>query len=368
MFKRKKLITSLVLAIPAVAAHAQSSVTVFGLLDMGVGYQKAGSGVSRKVLDSGIGNGSRLGFRGSEDLGDGLKANFWMEMGIGADTGTLQQGNLAWGRQIWTGLSTKDWSLSVGRQYSPLWQTVIYADATGQTYWGNSNLTGINLSNAATTGDGTQGAMARINNSVLGTFTAGGFTGRLMVAAGDETTTSAGRLINPGFTYVDGAFGISASYLRQKQGAKDIPAGASPDWQKSASVGVQYDFVVAKIVAGYFTYDPSERSLTQTPTTTLKTTSYNIGTVIPFGSSRVLAQVYATTFDHIAGTPRGKATTFAATYEYAMSKRTFLYGSYAHVNNNPNAALGIYAATANFQPSGLGQDPSILSVGIRHTF
>jgi predicted porin len=368
MFSLKQSITSLALAVPVMAVHAQSNVTIYGVLDLSIGYEHAGSGVNRKVLDSGVGNGSRLGFRGTEDLGGGLAANFMMEMGIGADTGALQQGGLAWGRQIWAGLSAKEWSLTAGRQYSPLWHSVFFADAFGQAFWGNSNLTGINLANAATTGDGTQGAMSRINNSVLGTFSANGFTGRLMVAAGDETTTGAGRLINPGFTYASGPFGISASYLRQKQGAKDIPAGANPDWQKAATVGVQYDFGVAKIVGGYFMYDPSERSLTQTPATTLKTTSYNIGTVVPIGSSRLLAQVYSTRFDHIGSTPRGKATTLAATYEHSLSKRTFMYGSYAHVTNNANASLGVFGATANFAASGLGQDPSVLSLGIRHLF
>jgi len=369
MFKKKKaIVAALALAAPALAVHAQGNVNIYGVLDLSIAYQHAGSGVNRKVMDSGVGNGSRLGFRGTEDLGGGLAANFNMEMGIGADTGALQQGGLAWGRQLWVGLSTKEWSLSAGRHYSPLWQSLIYGDASGQTFWGNSNLVGINLANAAVAGDGTHGAMSRINNSVLGTFTAGGFTGRLMVAAGDETTTSAGRLINPGFTYTVGPFGVSASYLRQKQGAKDIPAGASPDWQKAATVDLQYDFGVAKLTAGYFTYDPSERNLTQTPTTTLKTSSFNIGTVVPLPSARLIAQVYSTRFDHIAGTPQGKATTLALTYDYSLSKRTFVYGSYAHVSNNSNANLGLFSATASFAASGLGQDPSVLALGLRHLF
>ena len=364
----KPSIAALMLALPALAVQAQSNVNIYGVLDLSIGYQHAGSGVNRKVLDSGVGNGSRLGFRGTEDLGDGLAANFNMEMGIAADTGALQQGGLAWGRQLWAGLSTKTWSLSAGRQYSPLWQTLLFSDALGQCFWGNSNLTGINLANSATTGDGTQGAMSRINNSVLGTVTAGGFTGRLMVAAGDETTNGAGQLVNPGFTYTSGPFAVSASYLRQKQGVKDIPAGASPDWQTAVSAGLQYDLGVAKIVGGYFMYDPSERNLTPTPKTTLKTTSYNVGTIVPFGANRLLAQVYSTRFDHIAGTPGGKATTLAATYEYSLSKRSFVYASFAHVSNNANASLGIFGATASVAASGPGQSPSVLSLGMRHLF
>lgn len=364
---KKQLISALILGMPALASHAQSSVTVFGVLDMAVDVQHAGSGVNKKVLDSGIGNGSRLGFRGTEDLGGGLSANFWMEMGIGADTGALQQGNLAWGRQIWVGIGTKQWNVSAGRQYSPLWQSLIFSDATGQTYWGNSNLTGINVASAAGTGDGTQGQMARINNSVLGTFNTGGFTGRLMVAAGDEAANSGGRMINPGFTWTGGPFGISASYYRSKQSIKDIPAGAAPDWQHAVTAGVQYDFGPAKLVAGYFMFDPSEKNITVTANTTLKQTNYNIGVVVPLGSSKVLAQVYSSRFDKISGSD-GRATTLAATYEYALSKRTYVYGSYAHVTNNDRSNLGLFAATANFAASGLGQDPSVLALGVRHVF
>ncbi|PTT89339.1 hypothetical protein DBR42_08030, partial [Pelomonas sp. HMWF004] len=273
-----------------------------------------------------------------------------------------------WGRQIWVGLSTADWSLTAGRQYSPLWQSLIHADASGQTYWGNSNLTGINLANGATAGDGTQGAMARINNSVLGSITAGGFTGRLMLAAGDEASTSAGRLINPGFTYTSGPLGFSASYLRQKQGAREIPAGANPGWHQALALGAQLDLGLARLHAGYFMLDPSERHAVLTSATTLKTESYNLGAVVPFKSDRLIAQVYATRFDRTAGTPQGRATTLALTGEHALSKRSFVYASWAHVSNNATASLGLFSATASFAASGLGQDPSVLALGLRHAF
>jgi predicted porin len=366
----KKLIPSLVLCLPIVGAQAQaqSSVTVYGVVDLSVGLQHAGSGVNRKVLDSGVANGSRLGFRGTEDLGGGISANFALEMGIGVDTGVMQQGGLAWGRQAWVGVSTSTWSLSAGRQYSPLWQSLFYADASGQSYWGNSNLTGINIPSASAAGDGVQGAMARINNSVLATATGNGFIGRLMIAGGDESANGGGRLVNPGITYSNGPFGITASYLAQKQSVKDIPANAGPTWNRAVTAGAQYDFGVAKAFVGYFMYDPSETNLTQTTNTPLKTTSFNIGTQVPIGNGRIIAQVYSTRFDRVAGTPDGQATTLALTYDYALSKRTTLYTSYAHVTNNATASLGLFSATANFAASGLGQDPSILAFGMRHSF
>jgi len=363
----KKVIVPLALCLPTLAVHAQGNVTIFGLIDMSVAAQHAGSGVNRKVMDSSVGNGSRLGFRGNEDLGGGLSANFWLEMGIGADTGVLQQGNLAWGRQAWVGLSTKQWSLSAGRQYSPLWLSEIYSDATGQSYWGNSNLSGINVVSAAAAGDGTQGQMVRVNNSLLGTFTSAGFIGRLMVAAGDEAANSGGRMINPGFTWTSGPFGVTGSYYRSKQSVRDIPAGAAPAWQHAVTAGAQYDFGPAKLVFGYFAVDPSEKNITVTANTTLKQTNFNVGVVVPLTNSRVLAQVFSSRFDKVTGTD-GRATTLAAVYEYYLSKRTTVYSSYAHVSNNNRSNLGLFSASGSFAASGVGQDPSILALGIRHTF
>lgn len=367
MFK-KRLFSSLALCFPVLAAQAQSSVTIYGVLDLSVGFQHAGSGVNRKVMDSGVGNGSRLGFRGNEDLGGGLSASFQMEMGMGADTGALQQGGLAWGRQIWVDLGTKEWTVSAGRQYPPLWQSLVYSDASGQAYWGGSNLTGINLVTNSGVGDGIQGAVTRVNNSLLGTFHANGFTGRLMVAAGDESPNGGGRMINPGFTWTSGAFGVTASYYRAKQSIRDIPANAAPAWQRGISAGAQYDFGPAKLVVGYFAYDPSETNITVTPATNLKQTNFNVGAVLPLPRSRLIAQVFSTRFDHVAGTVDGRATTISLAYEYSLSKRTFLYSSYARVDNNERSNLGLSAATATFAASGLGQDPSILSFGVRHLF
>src|SRR5438876_3089347 len=99
----RKLVVPALLA-TAFAAHAQSNVTIYGLLDATVGVSKTNSGTTTPGgatpvtgqrlyrMDSSVGPGSRLGFRGTEDLGGGLKANFLIEQGIAVDTGALQQG------------------------------------------------------------------------------------------------------------------------------------------------------------------------------------------------------------------------------------------------------------------------------------
>src|SRR4051794_12518864 len=147
----KKLIPLVACATVALGAQAQNAVTIYGNLDAAGSVTKSSSGTtlpgggvatgpSQRLykLDSGIGPGSRLGFRGREDLGDGLAANFVMEMGMAVDTGALQQGGLAWGRQIFVGLSGKNWTLTAGRQYGPLDVAFGTADPMIGFFWGNA--------------------------------------------------------------------------------------------------------------------------------------------------------------------------------------------------------------------------------------
>jgi len=103
--------------------QAQSSVTLYGVIDNVIDVSNQGGGTIKK-LQSGGAYGSRLGFTGSEDLGDGLAAVFTLEMGISTDTGVLQQGGRAFGRQAFVGLAGKWGSLTLGRQYAPQFYTL----------------------------------------------------------------------------------------------------------------------------------------------------------------------------------------------------------------------------------------------------
>jgi len=94
----KKSIALAILASFAGAASAQSSVTVYGLLDAGITSEIGGAAGSIVKLATGVQSGNRLGFKGTEDLGNGLKANFQIENGFNADTGTARQGGALFGR------------------------------------------------------------------------------------------------------------------------------------------------------------------------------------------------------------------------------------------------------------------------------
>lgn len=112
-------------ALAATCAHAQSSVTLYGVIDAGISYVNNNSssptraGDSLWKYDDGVAQGSRWGLKGSKDLGGGLKAIFTLENGFNSGTGALGQGGAEFGRQAFVGISKNDvGSLTFGRQYT----------------------------------------------------------------------------------------------------------------------------------------------------------------------------------------------------------------------------------------------------------
>jgi predicted porin len=104
------------------AALAQSNVQIYGSIDMGFSHRgdNVRDGVkSQNAIDSGISSGNRLGFRGTEDIGNGLKATFTLEAGYAADTGNHTQSSRLFGRQVFVGLTGNFGTVIAGRLYTP---------------------------------------------------------------------------------------------------------------------------------------------------------------------------------------------------------------------------------------------------------
>ena len=115
---KKTLMVAALTGVFATAAHAQSSVTLYGLIDAGITYTNNQQGHSNWKATSGSVNGSRWGLRGSEDLGGGLKAIFTLENGFNIMNGTNGQGGREFGRQAFVGLSSDQFgAVTLGRQY-----------------------------------------------------------------------------------------------------------------------------------------------------------------------------------------------------------------------------------------------------------
>jgi predicted porin len=115
----KRLICLSTFALASVAAHAQSSVTLYGIIDEGVTYQNNAGGHSLVSMKSGVISGNRWGLRGTEDLGGGYKAVFDLENGFDVNTGALGQGGLEFGRQAYVGVTNDKYgTFTMGRQYN----------------------------------------------------------------------------------------------------------------------------------------------------------------------------------------------------------------------------------------------------------
>jgi predicted porin len=120
----KSAIAPALLAVFSTSAMAQSSVTIYGIVDAGLVRESGGPGGHATNLGGGVASTSRLGFRGKEDLGNGLAAVFTLENGFSADTGVATQGGTLFGRQAFVGLTGRFGAITLGRQYTPYYKTL----------------------------------------------------------------------------------------------------------------------------------------------------------------------------------------------------------------------------------------------------
>ena len=112
------------LSVLSASALAQSNVTIYGIVDAGLVRESGGPTGSVTNLSSGVASGSRIGFKGKEDLGGGLAAVFQIENGFNVDTGAAGQSGVLFGRQAFVGLSGKFGAATLGRQYTPYYKTL----------------------------------------------------------------------------------------------------------------------------------------------------------------------------------------------------------------------------------------------------
>lgn len=206
----------------ASAAHAQSSVTLYGLIDAGIMYTNNASGHALWQATSGNINGSRFGVRGSEDLGGGLHAVFVLENGFNVENGKTGQDGRMFGRQAYAGLASDTLgALTMGRQYDSLVDFVAPLSATAGTFgdagfahpFDNDNLN----------------HSLRISNAVKFTSnTYGGLKFGALYAFSNQADFSANRAYSFGASYNHGPLAIAAGYLQLNgtQGASAGSAGA----------------------------------------------------------------------------------------------------------------------------------------------
>ncbi|MFM0627368.1 porin [Paraburkholderia xenovorans] len=382
----KKVLTAATLAVFATAAHAQSSVTLYGLIDAGISYvnnSKTATGHDNLFkYDDGVAQGSRWGLRGTEDLGGGLKALFVLENGFNSGNGTLGQGGALFGRQAYVGLS-KDGigSLTFGRQYSFSTDYLGGNYSTGgQTVAGNyayhindvDQLTSSRINNAVKFSSAnfaglTFGAMYGFSNQ------AGAFAGSPTVG----TTAGSSRAYSFGVNYANGPFGVGAAYTDIRFPGQATPAfptamanvttGTVRDL-RTFGVGGRYSIGAATLWALYTNtrFEP----ITGGSTTFA---AYEAGAKYAFTPALTAGAGY--TYMHLSNANTGHWNQVDLSVDYALSKRTDVYalGIY-QIASGHNAATGdvqaqIGSSTSFFNTSGTGSDNQLaFRVGIRHKF
>lgn len=332
---KKSLLALTVFGTFAGTASAQTNVTVYGLIDMGLTRENNGvNSVTR--MDSGNFYGSRVGFKGTEDLGGGLSASFQLENGFNADNGTLGQGGLLFGRQAWVGLNGGFGSVKFGRQYTPIYNALDTIDPfdTGLTGgWNNTGSGILSLFNAAG---------VRMNNTVDYSAKSGPFSGEIAYGFGEVAgSTAASRQWGFTGTYASGPITGVLAY----HSATD-PTGT--DSAKTTLIGGAYNFGPVKL-HGAYAWDKGLSTLNQR--------DGMIGVTIPVGAAGSVL------IDYLRKSDKTNANSNAAQiglgYTYDVSKRTTLYTSYSR-NTNGSAV--------SYNSAGNGLTDSLFNAGIRHKF
>ena len=334
-----KLIAAMFAAALPLAASADTGVQLYGIVDLAMAREDADSpGVaSRTAMHAGR-DSSRIGFRGTEDLGNGLTAMFNLEGGYDASTGVGD--SALFGRRAVVGLTGGFGELTLGREYTPL-DTVSGASTTmGQGFYG-SNL------NAFSQG----GMTRRISNSLnYKTPASGGL--RFSAAVGLGEAAPGG----PNNNY----YGVGAEYrngplfVAVAGGQTERAAGDDMEY----IVGAAYKVGKAELKGNYMVHNRASDSNTFT--------QVNLGVSFALtDTDNVHLSVQQSEFDNGA---EGRG--IAAAYTHNFSKRPFVYASLGYVKNNGRATFALASAGSSITPpaTALGADPRGLAIGLRHAF
>ena len=342
------LAAAALLAISAGAAHAQAStVTLFGVVDAGVRYVKNGDQSVSSASSNGI-NTSRFGLRGTEDLGGGLRAGFWLESGLNPDSGTTSDAARLWNRRSTVSLFGTFGEVRLGRDYSPSYTGWTEFDTFGDNGVAAGGKFAVALGSTVDTNTRADNLVQYFAPGGLG-----GFYGSLAAAAGENTT---------GKKYYGGRGGYAAGPLNVSLAYGQTTVTANPqgdDKYTTGTIGASYSFGITK-VSGYFQ---------QAKYGDLKLQVSHIGASVVLGSGTVrLGYTNANASGHTgAGIDTGSndANQFALGYIYDLSKRTSVYGTLAKVTNKGVAKFAVASAPA-FVTS--GQDSTGYEMGLRHSF
>jgi len=379
--KKTLLVAALAAGFAAGAAHAETSVTLYGIVDAGIGYQQlkgtymGPDGIpveyngKRTGMINGVNSANRWGLKGTEDLGNGLQAVFVLESGFDIGTGVsghaIGNSDRMFGRQATVGLQSDAWGrLDLGRQSNIA--TKYFADVASPF--------GVDFGQAAAGATFSSAANLRYDNMImyqtpsysgfqlgLGySFNANGPQG--FEVDGDDPNAHAW---TAGLRYANGPIGAAATYDQFE--APDVFGDGTPNPEggvkiKSWNVGASYDFSVVRVHAGFgqtrngwfqgTTFGELDSYGALMVNDGMRVNSYTVGLSAPVGPGEVMASWGMADPRGTAGDDR-KQHIYSLGYTYPLSKRTNVY------------AIGSYADHVAFQSD---LDSTLVGVGIRHQF
>jgi len=359
---KKSMLALAALTAFAGAASAQSSVTIWGIVDATYAIGNGSLTDKTQVTNSGY-NSSRLGFRGVEDMGGGSKAGFWLEAGVNNDNGSMgttstnnqSTGSSGGGGMTFNRRSTVSWGgtwgeLRLGRDYTPhFWNHTVY-DPFGTNGVGTSQ-----IQNSALGGT----TQVRASNSIAYIYGQGfngnslgpgnGFHAFVQMYRGENNTGAATSNDGNGFSfrlgYDAGPLSVAFANANTKFAAGKVT---------TSNVGASYNLGVAKISAEW---DQDKVAGGKKGTGTL------LGANIPMGTDEIRVAMSNYKTQTAAGVTDGKANKLALGYVTNLSKRTALYATYARVSNSGISAQALNGATTAAGGSSTGMD-----FGVRHAF
>ena len=344
---RNDLLVLSALSLAATAAHAQSSVTLFGILDATFA-RGSGSIANQTQLTRGGLSTPRLGFRGEEDLGGGLRAGFWLDAQVNTDDGTSGSTNtnnqasgngpaqgLTFSRRSTVSLMGNWGEFRVGRDVVPQYHNLVRGDVFGNVGVGSAI-----LYTAIITGD------TRVRASNMFSYLSpkvGGFSAQLSHYLGENASNTPIKNDGTGtglhLAYEGGALKLGAGWGRTEYAAGDVV-------QSNLHAG--YNFDVARVVA----------TLSRDRAGTLKARGSEIGVIVPMGSGEAKAA-----YSQYRRNVGGDGNKLALGYVYNLSKRTAVYATAARISNNGGASYALNGGRTAANASSTGYD-----LGIRHSF
>jgi len=351
----------------ASGALAQTSVTMYGTLDAGIAYNQGAFNEGKIfALESGQQSYSRIGFRGTEDLGNNLKAVFVLEQGVQIDSGNSGYSTIGSGiptqdpfmetdtpvntgifsSQAYVGLSSGNFgTVTVGRQFSPLYESYMAIDPFKNGFAANMNAFFGTLGGSPV---GSVSLYQRMNNAVIyhTPDNLNGFKGALAYGFGEQAGSFAAQSqVGVSLGYANGPLTVAYAYHHANNDNATIAVIPAIS---THFIGATFDFGVVKL---HGAIDQNKAG------SGFKTQDYMLGVTVPFGSAHSVFADITLKQDKINSEANAKQ--FGIGYTYNLSKRTNLYAAYTYVKNDKKSfvSTGVPGNTVN-----------TVQVGVRHMF